>query len=172
MANSPCRIVHIKNSLSQIDSSLIKSASSALSMKPGEQQLLLFYCSCSSGFRPSISLITQRTGLGKRAILRNRELLVEDGLIAIHNNTVYVDWSRIQVFASVDAGMIPKQRSRRRIAPVVVRRSGRRFTDRFLLSCSAMPISSLCRILSSMTEDDFSEWKSGMSRVSKRTLAR
>lgn len=172
MSNLPHRVVHMQNGLSQIDVSVIKSASHALSMKPGEQQLLLFYCDCSSGFRPSINLITQRTGLGKRAILRNRELLVEDGLIAVHSGTVYVDWSRIQAFASVDAGMIPKQRSRRRIAPVVVRRNGRRFTDRFLLSCSAMPISSLCHVLSSMTDDEFVEWKSGMSRVSKNTLAR
>jgi len=176
MSVIPCRIVHLKKPQEMHVVSVIKSATEALSMKPGESALLLFYCAQSSGFRPSISLITKRTGLGKRAILRNRQLLVEDGLIAVWHNTVFVDWDRIALFASLASELIdgkpvfPKQRSRRRIAPVIVRRNGRRFTDRFLLSCHSMPVERLCGVLSSMSDEDFSEWKSGMSRIGKRSF--
>lgn len=168
MNTLPLRIIHINRSSSVIDRGLIKTACSALSMKSGEYALLLFYCQQSSGFRPSISLITKRTGLGKRAILRNRQLLVEDGLVAVWRNCIFVDWSRIALFATLDRSMVPKQRSRRTVAPVVVRRNARRFTDRFLSSCYSMPLNSLCGILSSMTDEDFNEWKSGMNRIGTR----
>lgn len=167
MNTLPLKIIHLNRSSSVIDRGLIKAACSALSMKSGESALLLFYCQQSSGFRPSISLITQRTGLGKRAVLRNRQLLVEDGIVAIWRNCIFVDWSRIALFATLDRSMIPKQRSKRTVAPVVVRRNGRRFTNRFLLSCHSMPVKSLCGILSSMSDEDFIEWKSGMSRIGK-----
>ena len=167
MGYLPHRIIHLQKPVTDNGSVLIKSACSALSMKPGEYALLLFYCQQSSGFRPSINLITQRTGLGKRAILRNRQLLIEDGLIAVWRNCVFVDWDRIRLFASLNQALIPKQRSRRTIAPVIVRRS-RKFNDRFLSSCYAMPLNKLCMMLSSMPDEEYSEWCTGMSRVGKR----
>ena len=172
MTNTPCRIIHVNRPCHNNMDETVKSACSALSLKPGESALLLFYCAQSSGFRPSISLITKRTDLGKRAILRNRQLLVEDGLIAVWKNCVFIDWERIRLFASLDRSMVPKQRSRRTIAPVIIRRNGRRFTDRFLLQCHSMPIDSLCGVLSSMTDEDFDEWKSGMSRIGKKCMPR
>ena len=168
MGYLPSRIIHLNRTCNLNECGCIKSACKALSMKAGETALLLFYCEQSSGFRPSINLITKRTGLGKRAILRNRQLLVEDGLIAVWRNTIFIDWSRIALFATLDQSMVPKQRSKRTVAPVIVRRNGRRFTDRFLLRCHSMPIASLCGVLSSMSDEDFDEWKSGMSRVGKK----
>jgi hypothetical protein len=171
MSNLPLRIIHLNKPPIIYWDETVKAACSALSMKPGETALLLFYCEQASGFRPSINLITKRTGLGKRAILRNRQLLIEDGLIAVWKNCIFIDWSRIALFATLDRSMVPKQRSKRTVAPVVVRRNARRFTDRFLLRCHSMPVDSLCSILSSMSDEDFIEWKSGMSRIGK-TISR
>ncbi len=164
----PHKIVHL-NMLEQYNAlECIKSASRVLSMKPGEEALLIFYCAHSSGFRPSVSFISGQTGLDKRSILRNRRHLEEDGLIAVTDSVIYVDWSRIRLFASLDARMVPKQRSKRRIAPVNVRRGGATFTDAFLLRCYTMPVSSLCRMLSSMPEEDYPVWKSSMLRMGKK----
>ena len=80
-------------------------------------KLMRFYTDNASGFRPSLKMITDATGLDKNNVSRTRALLIAYGLLGYDGKTVYVDWVRLRAFAAINAKLMG-QKKQWKITPV------------------------------------------------------
>lgn len=138
---------------------LIERCIKAFAMRSAEAQLLRVYGLCTNGFQPSAEYIQQQTAMSRRSVFHSRSLLAEDGLIAVTDSSVIVDWNRIRLFAS---GLIPiaKQRRRRYIAPVSFR------TKKLLTSSELMsiPMQAACNYMASLSERDYAHMRKSIEK--------
>lgn len=73
-------------------------------------KLMRFYVDHASGFRPSLKMIIEATGLDGNNVSRTRALLVAYGLLGYDGKTVYVDWVRLRAFATIDVKQMGKKK--------------------------------------------------------------
>lgn len=69
-------------------------------------RLMRFYASRSEGFRPSLKMIKDETGVNEKYVSEVRQILVNMGLIGYDGRNVWIDWVRLQGFASIDPRMM------------------------------------------------------------------
>ena len=80
-------------------------------------KLMRFYADRSNGFRPSLKIITDETGLDKNNISRTRALLISYGLLGYDGKIVYIDWVRLRAFAAINTKAMG-QKKRWKITPI------------------------------------------------------
>ena len=80
-------------------------------------KLMKFYAARSEGFRPSLKVIYEETGIDAHNVSRCRALLVRYGLIGYDGRCVLIDWLRLRALASMDTKFMG-QKSGWQIAPV------------------------------------------------------
>ncbi len=101
---------------------MLRDASRNVGLSKRAVELLRFYASCKSGFRPSTSYIEHKTGIKYRNISYVRSELAERGIIGYGDefrNMIVVDWNRIKVFASLSDKLIyDKDRASDYFSPV------------------------------------------------------
>ena len=151
----PPRLLHHNRRLSDDMILLICKTAMALHLSKGEQSLLEFYSTCSSGFRPSQQLAAEMTGLSRNHIPKIRAKLEKNGLIKVVNDAVYVDWSRLRLFSTLDPSMTSRKGV---VAPVSLepKTEPTAPADDFFLFA---PLPDVCKYFSRMTAQDFSKWK-------------
>lgn len=151
----PPRLLHHNRRLSDDMIFLICKTAMALHLSKGEQSLLEFYSTCSSGFRPSQQYVADTTGLSRRHVAKVRQKLELNGLIKVTDDAVYVDWSRLRLFSTLDPSMTSKKGV---VAPVSLepKTEATAPADDFFLFA---PLPDVCKYFSRMTARDFSKWK-------------
>ena len=97
----PPRILHVGGRPPDSEMSVILSqALSNLRVPRAASRLMIYYAAQSTGFRPSLSRITEKTGINQYNISRTRAQLVKRGLIAYTGDDVIIDWVRLSAFAA------------------------------------------------------------------------
>lgn len=151
----PPRIRHLSGNLSDDRETLSLLCACALHMSKGELRLLQFYAECQNGFRPSQQLVADKIGTDRRHIPRIRKQLEAHGVVLHREDVIFVDWSRIRLFSTLDPRMTRKIAS---VAPVSIEERPEQpdpDPDFFQFA----PLQDVCSWFSSLNEIDFSRWK-------------
>ena len=80
-------------------------------------KLMKFYAARSDGFRPSLKMIHEETGIDEHNVSRCRALLIRYGLIGYNGKIVLIDWVRLCALASMNHKLMG-QKGSWQIAPV------------------------------------------------------
>lgn len=91
-------------------------------------KLMKFYAARSEGFRPSLKVIYEETGIDAHNVSRCRALLMRYGLIGYNGRTVIIDWVRLRALASMEPKLMG-QKSNWQITPVDVNLLGQPKND-------------------------------------------
>lgn len=84
---------------------LAQQCASTMHLNTSAKKLLIYYATCSTGFRPSRSEIIKMTGIANGSIDNAKKELVREGIIADTKKAICIDWNRICIFASLDKTM-------------------------------------------------------------------
>lgn len=115
----PC-IRHVGHRPPQdMQSSVVDRALLNLRAPKAACKLMKFYAARSEGFRPSLKVIYEETGIDAHNVSRCRALLMRYGLIGYDGRTVLIDWVRLHAFASMEPKLMG-QKSNWQITPVDV----------------------------------------------------
>lgn len=106
---TPPKIIHFRYNKIDDRNEIIEKASATLHMSKTEKSLLSFYAHCSSGFAPAVSLITAATHINRSQIFRCRSKLIEHGVAATSGNSLFIDWSRLKLFSTLDPRLTSKR---------------------------------------------------------------
>lgn len=98
---------------------IIDQALRNLRVPKAAYKLMKLYASHADGFRPSLKLIHETTGIDTHNVSRCRMLLVQYGLIAYDGKCITIDWVRLSAFASMDTSKMG-QKNRWSISPIKV----------------------------------------------------
>ena len=152
----PPKIIHRAYTKDDDFRKLASEAATALHMGKGERAVLLYYASCSPGFRPSLQHIANVTGMNRSQVYRNRAALERDGIAEVSDDRVLLDWSRIRIFASLDPRLTGKRHYR---APL---RTEKERLSLFEFFYGGM--SDLVRKLAALSDDDYAALKQRLRR--------
>ena len=110
---------------------LILEAMRKLRIKDEAQRLMLCYVNCASGFKPSTRYIHDKTGIAENNIARARAKLARFGLLCFRDDTIWIDWDRIRLLASLDEHLMgsPRKAFIAPMEPPKAKRKLRRKTD-------------------------------------------
>ena len=100
-----------------MQSSVVNRALLNLRVPKAACKLMKFYAARSEGFRPSLKMIHEETGIDEHNVSRCRTLLIRYGLIGYNGTTVLLDWVRLCALASMEPRLMG-QKSSWQIAPV------------------------------------------------------
>ena len=103
----------------EMQSSVVDRALLNLRAPKAAYKLMKFYAARSEGFRPSLKVIYEETGIDAHNVSRCRALLMRYGLIGYDGRTVLIDWVRLRAFASMEPKLMG-QKSNWQITPVDV----------------------------------------------------
>lgn len=128
--------------------------SKALHMGKGETAMLLYFASCSDGFRPAAQTVCDRTGLSRKQVFRMRDKLCEHGVALLNDGSLILDWKRIRTFASLDAAMTSK---RCLCAPVTAKKGYYTIyiPNSIIVKLESCSVEQVVKILGAMTEGQF-----------------
>lgn len=151
----PPRLSHRNSNVNDDKIELCFDCASRLRMSKGERSLLLYYAACSSGFRPSVQLIADRTDLNRSQVFRCRKKLEEHGVVKVLEDRVIIDWNRIRLFASLDPAMTGRHVT---IAPVSLAKSLApvKPSDHFF---TLAPLEEVCDWFSKIGSTEYSKWR-------------
>ncbi len=91
---------------------LVGACGDNIHLTSGGKRLLLFYATCYGGFRPAKKLIQKETGINPAHLYGYKKELQDLGLLSIEEGTraIYVDWSRIRLYSTLDPELTNKHR--------------------------------------------------------------
>ena len=108
----PPVVKHVGQRPSQDKQSLIiDQALANLRVPKAASKLMKFYAAQATGFRPSLKMIDESTGVGIKNVSTIRALLVRYGLITYDGNSIIIDWLRLCAFASLDPDRMGKKKN-------------------------------------------------------------
>lgn len=134
---------------------LVTLCGKAMHLSKGAINLLYFYSSQTSGFRPSLQLIQQDTCMSKMGVWKARTMLCENGICSLQDNKLVIDWERIRLFGTLD----PKKTSKHAYVAPVTFRSGAVATLEEMYkqsNFSEVSLDDLASLFSMLTDE---EWK-------------
>lgn len=94
----------------EMQSLVVDQALANLRVPKAACKLMRFYAARSEGFRPSLKMINEATGIGTQHVSEARQMLVKYGLIAYDGNNIFIDWLRLTAFASMDTRMMGQKK--------------------------------------------------------------
>lgn len=162
MLRPPC-ILHLHSNEADDRAELVSLCSSALHFSKGERKLMEYYSSCSSGFRPALTVIADKIGIDKRSVARLRQNLVEHGIALLDRGRLFIDWSRVRLFSTLD----PHQTSKHDyIAPVELKSGLLTQLEKLYKTCEldTLPIDEQCNLLSMLDEHEYEVFRNYVSR--------
>lgn len=113
----PC-VRHVGHRPSQdTQSSVVDRALLNLRAPKAACKLMKFYAARSEGFRPSLKVIHEETGIDEHNVSRCRALLSRYGLIGYDGRTVLIDWVRLHALASMEPKLMG-QKGNWQISPI------------------------------------------------------
>ena len=86
----------------ELQSSVVDRALLNLRAPKAACKLMKFYAARSDGFRPSLKMIHEETGIDEHNVSRCRALLIRYGLIGYNGKIVLIDWVRLCALASMN----------------------------------------------------------------------
>lgn len=89
---------------------LLEAAMKNMRLKSCAKRLMMFYADQANGFRPSLRLIEDKTGIGRLNVCHVRKQLETKGFISYDGNVITIDWYRIWQFSLLDQEQIGKQK--------------------------------------------------------------
>lgn len=101
----------------EMQSLVVDQALANLRVPKAACKLMRFYAARSEGFRPSLKMINEATGLHEYNVSRTRALLCTYGLLGYDGSAILVDWVRLRAFACVDVKQMGQKR-RWKLSPV------------------------------------------------------
>ena len=101
----------------EMQSSVVDRALLNLRAPKAACKLMKFYAARSEGFRPSLKMIDEATGVGEKNISTIRMLLVNRGLIGYDGKVILIDWLRLNSLASMEPKLMG-QRKHWNVTPV------------------------------------------------------
>lgn len=104
---TPCvQHFNFRNAAGEARRHLIAEAMRKLRIKDEAQRLMLCYVNCPSGFKPSTKYIFEKTGIKQNHVARARAKLARFGLLCFQDETIWIDWDRIRILASLDPDLM------------------------------------------------------------------
>lgn len=108
----PPAIKHVGQRPSQDKQSLIVDQALAnLRIPKAASKLMKFYAAHATGFRPSLKMVDEATGIGVKNVSTVRSMLMRYGLIDYDGDNITIDWLRLCAFASLDPYKMGKKKS-------------------------------------------------------------
>lgn len=112
MLKFPPRVIHVGQRPSQEEvPALVGRALLNLRVPKTAGKLMRFYASQASGFRPSLKMIEDETGVGAKYVSEARQVLSKYGLLGYDGNQIVIDWVRLCAFAAMDPKMMGKKKA-------------------------------------------------------------
>lgn len=99
---SPAQIVHTNFVKGDNFNQLVAKAVKVCHMDRGEAALLLYYSTCSTGFKPAAKLVAEKIGVSPGYVTLLRNMLATKGILTCVNNQIVIDWNRIRTMAALD----------------------------------------------------------------------
>lgn len=116
--NVPPMVLHLNIKESDDKEELVALCGKAMHLSKGAINLLLFYSSQTSGFRPSLNSIANEIKRDRRNVERARTQLVNNGICKLQKDKLFIDWNRVRLFSTLDPKLTSKKAC---IAPVALR---------------------------------------------------
>lgn len=111
----PPAIIHIRERKQDNRKQLCSQCGWALNMRKDEVNLLRFYSDQEQGYTPALQHIANSIHCARSTVEENRISLQRRGIILMSWDALYVDWSRIRLFSTLEPA---QTRSCRVAAPV------------------------------------------------------
>ena len=96
---------------------IVDQALSNLRVPSAGRKLMKYYASQAQGFRPSLKIINEATGVGEKHVSEIRQLLIRYGLIDYDGDNILIHWFRLRAFASMEPEKMGKKKDWN-IAPI------------------------------------------------------
>lgn len=143
----PPKVIHTKYQKTDNLAEIAADCAKALHLSKGEADLLRYYSTTSSGFRPALKTVANAIGKTTVQVWRCRDKLADIGIVT-KDGDIVIDWQKAKTFASLDPKLTKKNcvRAKRSAVPL----------NKDLIA--ALPESMAVQILSEMTESEFQKF--------------